>query len=148
MSATYVNTNGTKTRKVAATGPVADRSSISFVRIVYYGTMDVKRVKITTTVPPQNADAVREALGRAGGGIVGNYSFCSFSVNGKGRFKPNEHAHPYVGKVGNLEVVEEEQIEITCERNVAKQVIEALKAIHPYEEPIIEITPLLSEEQL
>ncbi|HEX8762928.1 MAG TPA: hypothetical protein VF733_04185 [Candidatus Saccharimonadales bacterium] len=110
--------------------------------------MDFKRVKIITTVPLENADTLREALGNAGAGVVGDYSFCSFSIIGKGRFKPSENANPHIGKANKLETVEEEQIEVICDRANAKQVIAALRKTHPYEEPIINIVPLLSEEQL
>jgi hypothetical protein len=110
--------------------------------------MNFRRVKITTTVPLENADAVREALGKAGAGVVGNYSFCSFSVVGKGRFMPNDRANPHIGEANELETVEEEQIEVTCDRDKAKQVIAALQQAHPYEEPIIGITPLLTEDEL
>lgn len=110
--------------------------------------MNFIRVKITTTIPPKDAHALRLALGKAGAGVIGEYSFCSFSVLGKGRFKANENADPHIGKPGEFKVVEEEQVEVTCERDKAKQVIAALKMAHPYEEPVIEITPLLSEEEL
>lgn len=110
--------------------------------------MTFSKVKITTTVQPQDANALREALGKAGAGVIGNYSFCSFSVAGTGRFKPNQNAHPHVGAVGQLDAVAEEQVEVTCDRSIAKQVIAALRAAHPYEEPIIEIQPLLSEADL
>ncbi len=110
--------------------------------------MSFRRIKITTTVPLENADAVRDALGKAGAGIIGNYSFCSFSTIGKGRFIPNDQANPHVGAANRLETVEEEQIEVTCNRDDAKQVIVALKAAHPYEEVIVEITPLINEEDL
>ena len=110
--------------------------------------MDFKRVKISTTVPVENADQLRHALGEAGAGKVGDSSFCSFSVTGKGRFMPNEDADPHIGEANKLEVVEEEQIEVVCDRVDAKQVIVALKEAHPYEEVIIEITPLIDEEML
>lgn len=110
--------------------------------------MNFKRVKITTTVPSENADALREALGKAGAGVIGEYSFCSFSVVGKGRFKAGDNSNPHIGKPGEFEVVEEEQVEVTCDQDKAKQVIAALRQSHPYEEPIIEITPLLTEEEL
>lgn len=110
--------------------------------------MNFKQVKITTTIPPKDADALREALGKAGAGVIGEYSFCSFSILGKGRFKASKNADPHIGKPGEFEVVEEEQVEVTCSRDKAKQVIAALKQAHPYEEPIIEITPLLTEEEL
>lgn len=110
--------------------------------------MDFKRVKISTTVPVENADQLRQALGEVGAGKIGEYSFCSFSVTGKGRFMPSENANPHIGEANKLEVVEEEQIEVVCDRTLAKQVISALKSAHPYEEVIIDITPLIDEETL
>lgn len=110
--------------------------------------MNFKRVKITTTIPPKDPNTLRETLGKAGAGVIGEYSFCSFSVMGKGRFKASKQADPHIGKSGAFEVVEEEQVEVTCERDKAKQVIAALKQAHPYEVPVIEITPLLAEEDL
>lgn len=110
--------------------------------------MDFKRVKISTTVPVENADQLRDALGKAGAGKIGEYSFCSFSVIGRGRFMPTEDADPHIGEANKLEVVEEEQIEVVCDRAIAKQVIAALKSAHPYEEVIIDITPLIDEEML
>jgi hypothetical protein len=110
--------------------------------------MDFKRVQITTTVPLENTDAIREALGNAGAGILGDYSFCSFSINGKGRFKPSEAADPHIGEANKLEVVEEEQISVNCDLKKAKQIIAVLRAAHPYEEPLIDIVPLIDEEDL
>ncbi|MGF7229654.1 MAG: hypothetical protein ACQR33_06790 [Candidatus Saccharibacteria bacterium] len=110
--------------------------------------MNFTRVKITTTVPLENADAVRHALGEAGAGVIGNYSFCSFSVIGKGWFMPNEDANPHIGSANVLEAVEEERVEVVCDRKNAKQVIVALKAAHSYEEVIVDITPLIDEDQL
>lgn len=110
--------------------------------------MDFKRVKITTTAPLEAADKVREALGSAGAGNIGNYQFCSFSAIGQGRFMPNSSANPHIGAADKLEMVEEERIEVVCDRNIAKQVMAALRAAHPYEEVIIDITPLVDEEDL
>jgi hypothetical protein len=110
--------------------------------------MNFKRVKISTTVPIENADQLRDALGKAGAGNIGEYSFCSFSVTGKGRFMPSENANPHIGEANKLETVEEEQVEVACDRTIAKHVIAALKSAHPYEEVIIDITPLIDEEML
>lgn len=110
--------------------------------------MNFKRVKITTTVPLENADALREALGKAGAGVLGDYSYCSFTVTGKGRFKPTENANPHIGEANKLEVVEEEQISVNCDLEAAKQIVTALRTAHPYEEPLIDIVPLIDEEDL
>jgi hypothetical protein len=110
--------------------------------------MDFNRVKITTTVPLENADAIRETLGKAGAGIIGNYSFCSFAVTGTGYFMPNENANPHIGQANKLESVQEERIEVVCDRGLANKVIAALRTAHPYEEVIVYITPLIDEDDL
>ncbi len=108
----------------------------------------MNNLKIVVFVPLTHADKIREAIGKAGGGIIGNYSQCSFSSKGIGRFKPNSKAKPHIGKAGELEQVEEERIEFICPKNQAKSIIKAIKLAHPYEEVALDIYPLLSEEEL
>jgi len=106
------------------------------------------RVKIVTFVPLEYADAVREALGNAGAGQIGEYSFCSYSIIGKGRFIPSDNANPHIGQSGVAVVVQEERIEVECDRSKAKTVIEAMKTAHPYEEVAYDVYPLLEETDL
>ena len=102
-----------------------------------------KMVKIVVFARETHADAVREAMGKAGAGKMGNYSFCSFSAKGIGRFKPEKGAHPTVGKVGRIESVSEERIETICERKRLKAVISAIPKVHPYEEPAFDVYSLI-----
>lgn len=99
-------------------------------------------VMLTVTVPLSHADIVREAMGRAGAGKVGNYEYCSFSVKGTGRFRPLAGADPAIGTIGELEEVEEERIETTCDREILDDVIAAIKRVHPYEEVAIAVYAL------
>ncbi len=108
----------------------------------YHAMRQSNNVKIVVFVPEPYADAVREAMGRAGAGSIGHYSHCSFSSKGTGRFKPEEGAHPFLGKVGTLEEVAEERIEVLCEREKLPKVMQAIKDVHPYEEVAIDIYPL------
>lgn len=96
------------------------------------------------TVPVADAEKVRQAIGEAGGGKVGNYTFCSFSVRGTGRFLPVDGAHPAVGEVGKLEAVEEERIESTCTDELVADVVAAIRRVHPYEEPVIDVYSITS----
>ena len=98
--------------------------------------------KLVVCVPLSHADVVRGAMVKAGGGNLGKYSHCSFSVRGVGRFFPGEGAQPHIGRVGNLEEVEEERIEVTCASDVLENVIVAIKQVHPYEEAVIDVYPL------
>jgi hypothetical protein len=100
-------------------------------------------VKIVVFVPEENADDVRQALGDAGAGMIGEYSYCSYSIKGVGRFKPSDAANPHIGTAGKLEAVEEERIEVACEKSQAAEIIEVIKRVHPYEEIVIDIYPML-----
>lgn len=108
----------------------------------------MKMYKIVTFVPINDAEKVRMAMGDVGAGILGNYTHASFSSRGTGRFIPREGAKPAIGKVGKLEEVEEEKIEVICQKEKVKYVVAAIKATHPYEEIPIEINPLFCEEEL
>ena len=106
------------------------------------------QVKIVVFVPKSHTDIVRQAMGNAGAGKIGNYSHCSYSSEGIGRYKPLEGAKPFIGEVGKLEKVEEERIECVCERSKAKEVIKVMKKVHPYEEVAFDIYTLITEEEL
>lgn len=107
--------------------------------------IDITRVKIIVTIPVENVNEVRNAIFDAGAGIIGNYTDCSMSTKCIGTFKPNDDANPYIGKNNNLEFVEEEKLEVVCDVNLVKKVITRLREVHPYEEPAIDIIPLLDE---
>jgi hypothetical protein len=100
-------------------------------------------VKIAVGVPETHADAVRRALGEAGAGQVGDYKYTSFSVKGIGRFIPMKGANPTIGEVGKLEEVAEERIETVCYRRDLDKVIAAVKKVHPYEEIVFDVYPLV-----
>lgn len=93
-------------------------------------------------VPEANAEELRNAIGDAGAGIIGNYSHCTFSIKGTGRFKPTEGANPTIGEIGKLEEVEEIRIETVCEGSKLKDILKAIKRVHPYEEPATDVYPI------
>lgn len=106
---------------------------------------NIKKVKIFVTVPEENLEEVRIAMCDAGAGIIGNYTFCSTSVKSIGTFMPNDNANPYIGDNNKLEFVEEEKLEVICDIENVKKVIQKLRNVHPYEEPAIDIIPILDE---
>ena len=108
--------------------------------------ININKVKIIVTVPPENIDDVRDAMCSAGAGIIGNYTNCSMSTKCQGTFKPNNEANPYIGKKNKMEFVEEVKLEVVCDIKNVKKVISRLREVHPYEEPGIDIIPLLDEE--
>jgi hypothetical protein len=102
----------------------------------------MKRYKIVVYVPEKDADKLREAMGNAGAGIIGNYSHCTFTIKGTGRFKPTEGANPTIGEIGKLEEVSEDRIETVCEESKLGAILKAIKENHPYEEPATDVYPI------
>jgi dinuclear metal center YbgI/SA1388 family protein len=100
------------------------------------------RDKLVVFVPTDSADALRATLARAGAGRIGDYDHASFSSRGQGRFRPLEGANPAVGAVGELETVEEERVEVVLPRTLRSQVVRAMLAAHPYEEPAYDVVEL------
>ena len=106
----------------------------------------VDRVKISVTIPQDFVDKARKAMCEAGAGIIGNYSYCTTSTKSVGTFKPNMKANPYIGNKDNIEYVDEEKLEVVCDVDKVKEVISKLREVHPYEEPAIDIIPLIDEK--
>jgi hypothetical protein len=101
-----------------------------------------KRYKIVVYVPEENAAKLREAMADAGAGVIGNYTHCTFTIKGIGRFKPNEKANPTIGAAGRFEEVAEDRIETVCEVDKLQDVLAAIRANHPYEEPATDVYPI------
>lgn len=97
---------------------------------------------LRTTVPGEFASAVRQAIGKAGAGKLGDYKDCSFSVNGTGRFEPLAGAQPKIGTVNQAEAVAEVEITAIVPPLKKEAVIQALVAAHPYETPSYQLVEL------
>ena len=108
--------------------------------------INVNRVLINVTVPTEKVNEVRKAICDVGAGIIGNYTHCSTTTKCIGTFKPNNSATPFIGEKNKMEFVEEEKLEFVCNVNIVKKVLEELKKVHPYEEPAIDIFPLIDEK--
>ena len=84
----------------------------------------------------------RHAIGEAGAGRLGNYSHCSFSIEGTGRFTPLPGANPTIGAVGSPEEVPEARIEAVYPRSRRSAVVSAALSAHPYETPAFMTFPV------
>ncbi len=108
--------------------------------------MDFKRIQIVVGVPHTHLYQLLGAMAAAGAGQLGEYTHCSYTSDGIGRFKPSATANPALGAKEQLNEVPEVRVETICDREKVKQVVAAIRAAHPYEEPMLYLLPLLSEE--
>ncbi|CAA0213471.1 conserved hypothetical protein. putative GTP cyclohydrolase [Tenacibaculum maritimum] len=103
--------------------------------------------KLTTYVPPTEANHLRKALFGAGAGTIGNYSNCSFNVEGKGSYKGNDNSNPVKGEKGGYVFEEESCISVTFNSYLEQKILKALFNVHPYEEVAYEIITLNNYNQ-
>jgi hypothetical protein len=98
--------------------------------------------KLVVFVPPDALDRVRDAVFAAGAGRIGDYERCSWYTEGTGTFFGGEETEPSVGEKGREERVPELRLETVVPEERQAEVVEALRAAHPYEEPAFDIYPL------
>ena len=91
--------------------------------------------KFCVYVPEQALESVKSAIFAAGGGVAGNYDQCAWQVLGEGQFRPLAGSNPAIGAQGIGERVSEYKLELVVDDVAIVQVIDAMKAAHPYEEP-------------
>ncbi|SIQ74394.1 hypothetical protein SAMN05920897_11426 [Alkalispirochaeta americana] len=109
--------------------------------------------KLVFFVPPDHAEAVKEAVFQAGGGSYEKYDRCSWQSQGTGQFRPLSGSNPFIGRAGigeagQLERLEEFRVEILLPDHVALAAVEALLRAHPYEEPAYEVYRIFQHKDL
>jgi hypothetical protein len=100
--------------------------------------------KLVVFVPREALDPVREALFAAGAGRIGGYERCSWYAAGTGTFLGGTGTDPSVGQAGVEQRVAELRLETVFPADRHDEVIAALRAAHPYEEPAFDVYELLA----
>jgi hypothetical protein len=105
--------------------------------------MEFTMCKLEIFIPATHLEPLREALREAGAGAFGNYdSTLSYSPV-TGCWRPLPGANPYDGEVGVLREADELKVEVCCASERVEGAVAAVRAVHPYEEPVINVIPLL-----
>jgi hypothetical protein len=99
----------------------------------------IKRLKVVTYLPENSAKDLLRMLKESGLGRIGFYEACAFLAEGFGHFCASEHAKPHSGRAGECSLVKEYRVEFEVSRGDLEKALELTEAIHPYEEPVIEI---------
>lgn len=103
------------------------------------------QVKLEIFIPPEYLPALREKLHEANAGKIGAYDHC-LSVNDvRGYWRPIEGAHPYQGTVGQVSEGTEIKVEVRCAREYVRAALKAIREVHPYQEPVINVIPLMND---
>ena len=104
--------------------------------------MSLTYCKLEIFIPESHLEALREALMSVDAGHIGAYDGCLSYAPVTSCWRPLEGTHPYLGTPGQVSQEAELKVEVTCRTEEVDQIIAAVKAVHPYEEPVINAIPL------
>ncbi len=108
--------------------------------------IEFKSMKIEFFVPEADIVPIQRELGKIGAGRIGNYDHCLSVTEVEGYWRPLPGSEPYDGEIGQISSGRECKVEVNCAANLAAIAVEIIRKHHPYDEPLINIIPLLNEQ--
>lgn len=90
-------------------------------------------------------DMIINAAANAGAGVIGSYTHCAFIQRGQGNWfgqQAQPGVQPAAGSTGQMARVGEVKIEMVCSAEKAGLVREAIKRVHPYDDPMFDLIKL------
>lgn len=108
--------------------------------------MNFKKVKIEIFIPVEYTNKLREELNDIVALGVGNYDNVMSITKIKGCWRPLAGANPFDGTIGKISEADEDKIEFSTDIKNIENIIKVVKEIHPYEEPVMNIIPLLNDK--
>ncbi|MGM0640319.1 MAG: divalent cation tolerance protein CutA [Thermotogota bacterium] len=106
--------------------------------------MIFEEYKIEIYVPEKYVEKIRNALNKIGACHVGNYDNVVAITQITGYWRPLKGSNPFDGEEGEISKGSECKMEIRCKYEFVKESIKKIKELHPYEEPLINVIPILN----
>ena len=104
--------------------------------------IEISCCKLEIFIPESHLLALQQALQQADAGHIGSYDSCLSYSPVTSCWRPLAGSQPYLGQVGALSTERELKVEVTCRREKLEETLAVVKAVHPYEEPVINVIPL------
>lgn len=98
--------------------------------------------KMEIFIPQTHLEVLQKALQSVDAGHIGSYDSCLSYSPVTGCWRPLEGSTPYIGTSGEISTEPELKVEVTCLTARVKETLAAVKSVHPYEEPVINVIPL------
>lgn len=99
-------------------------------------------VKLEIYTPCAALENLLEALAQVGAGVVGKYTYVCSYAQVEGTWMPMSGASPFDGKAGKMSRGTEYKLEVRCPVQAVPEALAAVRAYHPYEQPVVNILPL------
>ena len=102
----------------------------------------MRYLKLEIFIPKSHLPELQSALQCADAGHIGNYDSCLSYAPVMSTWRPLKGTKPYSGAVGELSLEQELKVEVTIRAEQLKEVMDAVRRVHPYEEPVVNAIPL------
>jgi hypothetical protein len=106
----------------------------------------IEYFKLEIFVPATHLDVIQEALHEIGVGKIGLYDHCFAVTSMTGMFRPLDGSTPYSGTPGQVSRMLEFKLETRCPKPLVQAALDAIRRIHPYEHPLVDVIPLANHE--
>ena len=104
--------------------------------------MDCLYFKLEIYIPETHLKQLQEVLQKVDAGHFGKYDSCLSYMPVTGTWRSLEGSNPYIGKPGEISEEPEIKVEVACKKENLEKTLKAVKSVHPYEEPVINIIPM------
>ncbi len=104
--------------------------------------------KIGTCVPRQHLESLMDEVTSSVSPLYPGYDRCFSYWPVTGTWRPLEGSKPFIGTPGKIEVAEEMRVEFAVSEEDLKKAVEAVRRAHPYEEPAIDVIPMVPWKDL
>lgn len=104
--------------------------------------MNISFLKLEIFIPETHLGALQTVLREVDAGHIGSYDCCLSYSRVMSTWRPLAGTNPYSGKANTISFEPEVKVEVTIRADGLKKTMEAIKRVHPYEEPVINVIPL------
>lgn len=104
--------------------------------------MEFQYFKLEIFIPESHFRVLQKTLQSVDAGHIGSYDSCLSYSRVMGTWRPLEGTSPFIGREGEISEEPEFKVEVTVKAERLRETLAAVKAVHPYEEPVINVIPL------
>lgn len=102
----------------------------------------MEQFKLEIYIPESHFKELQRALQSVDAGHIGNYDSCLSYSRVRGTWRPIAGSNPYIGEENVISEEDELKVEVNVRKENLAKTLQAIRRVHPYEEPLINVIPL------
>ena len=102
----------------------------------------MEQFKLEIYIPESHFKELQRALQSVDAGHIGNYDSCLSYSRVRGTWRPLAGSNPYIGEENVISEEDELKVEVNVLKENLPSTLQAIRRVHPYEEPLINVISL------